>query len=86
MGAGVTATMGFAKTFGASGSAARAVTYLEVFDGVFLIIGFIVPVVAVLFIIQFVSIAIAKKMKLTQVTSILEDLHTGLIFSTCKWQ
>lgn len=63
-GAGITGAMGFAKTLGAPASAARAVTYLELLGGVFLIIGLIVPVVAGLFIIQFAVIAIAKRSKL----------------------
>lgn len=64
LGAGATGAAGFAKTLGAPGGAAKAVMYLELLGGIFLIIGLIVPVVAVLFIIQFVAISIAKSTKM----------------------
>ena len=64
LGAGAAGAAGFAKTLGAPGGAAKAVTYLELLGGIFLIIGLIVPVVAVLFIIQFLAISIAKSVKM----------------------
>ena len=43
---------------------ASAATYLELLGGIFLIIGLIVPIVAVLFVIQFAAITVMKKMKM----------------------
>lgn len=64
MGKGAEGAAGFAKTLGAPAGSARAVTYLELIGGGFLIIGLIVPIVSLLFIIQFAAISIAKKMKM----------------------
>ena len=64
LGSGIPGAAGFAKMLGAPAGAAKAATYLELFGGIFLIIGLIVPVVATLFIIQFFTISIAKRMKL----------------------
>lgn len=64
LGKGAEGAAGFAKTLGAPAIASKAVTYLELLGGIFLIIGLIVPVVALLFIIQFGAIAIAKRSKM----------------------
>lgn len=64
LGKGAEGAAGFAKTLGAPAGASKAVTYLELLGGLFLIVGLIVPVVALLFIIQFGAIAIAKKSKM----------------------
>jgi putative oxidoreductase len=64
MGKGAEGAAGFAKTLGAPASSAKAVTYLELIGGIFLIVGLIVPIVALLFMIQFAAISIAKKTKM----------------------
>lgn len=64
LGAGAAGAAGFAKTLGAPRGAAKVVTYLELLGGIFLVVGLIVPVVAILFIIQFVVISIAKRVKM----------------------
>jgi putative oxidoreductase len=64
LGEGATGARAFAKTLGVPAAAARAVTYLELFGGIFLIVGLIVPIVALLFIVQFAAISIAKRSKL----------------------
>lgn len=64
LGKGTEGAVGFAKTLGAPPGAAKAVTYLELVGGIFLVIGLIVPIVALLLIIQFAAISIAKKTKM----------------------
>ena len=64
LGKGAEGAAGFAKTLGTPAVAAKAVTYLELVGGVFLIIGLIVPIVALLLMIQFAAISIAKKTKM----------------------
>ncbi len=44
--------------------AARLVTLLEFFGGIFLIVGFLVPLVAALFVIQFAAIILMKSSKM----------------------
>ncbi len=61
---GFVGSAGFAKSLGAPAGSARAVSYLELLGGIFLIIGLIVPIIAVLLIIQFVAISIAKRSKM----------------------
>jgi len=52
------------RSMGVPAAAAVLVTILEFFGGIFLIIGLIVPVVAGLFVIQFLAITIMKKWKM----------------------
>jgi putative oxidoreductase len=54
---------GWLKGMGMPASAAYLATALELFGGIFLIIGLIVPIVAVLLIIQFAAISVMKKTK-----------------------
>jgi putative oxidoreductase len=52
------------KSMGLPGSTAIMAAVLEFFGGLFLLLGIIVPIVAALFAIQFVSIVIMKKTKM----------------------
>ena len=52
------------KTMGVHPVAARLVTFLELFGGVFLIVGFLVPLVAALFVLQFLAIIAMKATKM----------------------
>jgi putative oxidoreductase len=52
------------KSMGIPGASAVLAGFLEFFGGLFLVIGLIVPIVAVLFAIQFTSITIMKKKKI----------------------
>ena len=52
------------KTMGVPAVAARLVTLLELFGGVFLIVGFLVPLVAALFVLQFLAIIAMKVTKM----------------------
>ncbi|MDG6985437.1 MAG: DoxX family protein [Nitrososphaerota archaeon] len=51
-------------TMGVPPFAARLVTLLEFFGGIFLIVGFLVPLVAALFVIQFAAIILMKSSKM----------------------
>ena len=51
-------------TMGVPPVAARLVTVLELFGGIFLVIGLLVPVVAALFVVQFAAIIVMKAMKM----------------------
>ena len=62
-GKGAAQSVSWIKSVGYPGWTATAATYLELLGGIFLIIGLIVPVVAVLFIIQFAAITVMKKRK-----------------------
>jgi putative oxidoreductase len=63
LGKGTPQAANWMKSIGMPGWTAYAATYLELFGGIFLIIGLIVPVVAVLFVIQFASIIGMKRVK-----------------------
>ena len=63
MGKGAAQSVNWMKSMGMPGWTATAATYLELLGGIFLIIGLIVPIVAVLFIIQFAAITVMKKTK-----------------------
>lgn len=52
------------KSMGIPGATALLVSILEFFGGLFLVVGLIVPVVALLFAIQFISIITMKKSKI----------------------
>ena len=52
------------KTMGVPPIAARVVTLLEFFGGIFLIAGFLVPLVAAFLIVQFASIVVMKMSKM----------------------
>lgn len=52
------------KSLGMPGSTAVLASILEFFGGLFLIIGLIVPIVALFFAIQFLSITLMKKIKM----------------------
>jgi len=60
-GEGKKQSIAFMKSVGIPGTAAVLAGLLEFFGGFFLVIGFIVPVVACLFILQFASIVLMKK-------------------------
>ena len=64
LGKGAAQSANWMKSMGMPGWTAAAATYLELLGGVFLIIGLIVPIVAVLFIIQFAAIIVVKKTKM----------------------
>ena len=63
LGKGTAQAINWMKSIGYPGWTASAAAYLELFGGIFLIIGLIVPVVAVLFVIQFAAIIVMKKTK-----------------------
>ena len=52
------------KSMGLPGSTAFLAAMLEFFGGLFLVVGLIVPIVAIMFAIQFISIIIMKKIKM----------------------
>ena len=64
LGKGAAQSANWMKSMGMPSWTAVAATYLELLGGIFLIIGLIVPIVAVLFIIQFASIIVMKRMKM----------------------
>jgi putative oxidoreductase len=55
------------KSIGYPGAAAVLAGLLEFFGGLFLVIGLIVPIVAILFAIQFISIIVMKRTKMKAV-------------------
>jgi uncharacterized membrane protein YphA (DoxX/SURF4 family) len=59
--------IGFMKSMGVPGAAAVIVSILEFFGGIFLVAGFIVPLVSLFFAIQFTAIIVMKKIKMKTV-------------------
>ncbi|MDA4112941.1 MAG: DoxX family protein [Thaumarchaeota archaeon] len=59
--------IGFMKSMSVPGGAAVAAAILEFFGGLFLIAGFIVPIVALFFAIEFAAIIVMKKRKMNAV-------------------
>ena len=57
-------SMNWMKSMGYPGATARLAAILEFFGGLFLIIGLLVPIVALFFAIQFASIIVMKKTKM----------------------
>ena len=63
-GKGAAASVNWMKSMGVPGWTATAAGYLEILGGILLIVGLIVPIVAVLFIIEFAAIIVMKKTKM----------------------
>ncbi len=57
-------SMGWMKSMGLPGATAALAGILEFFGGLFLVVGLIVPIVALFFAIQFASIILMKKSKM----------------------
>ena len=60
-------SMNWMKSMGLPGATAVLAAILEFFGGLFLVIGLIVPIVALFFAIQFISITLMKKRKMKAV-------------------
>jgi putative oxidoreductase len=64
LGEGMAKSIKYFKEIGVPEIAVKMGVYLEVFGGIFLVIGLIVPIVALLFVIYMAAISVVKKTKM----------------------